>query len=138
MVARPSLIEMTVLTPLPSDFLLSSTSPLRPLASKPSRYLMAELDAVDLAPARLRLMRCRPTHPRAPAPSGIGQFALELAALLDQRSDARRRFVGRGLERGGDGAQLLVAVRQPLARGLAGQRLDTAYARSKRRFRRRS
>ena len=65
---------------------------------------------------------------------GVGQLALELAALLDQRGDARRDFVGRGFERGGGFAQLVVAGVEPLARAFAGQRLDPADARRDRAF----
>ena len=41
---------------------------------------------------------------------GVGQLALEPAALLDQRGDAGRDFVGRGLQRWRRFPQLLVAL----------------------------
>ena len=64
----------------------------------------------------------------------LGELALEPAALLDQRGDARRHFLGRGLERGGGLLELVLAVGQPLPRGLAGQRLDPAHAGGDRAF----
>ena len=53
---------------------------------------------------------------------------------FDQRGDARRDFVGRGLERRRGFAQLGVAGDEPLARAFAGQRLDAADARGDRAF----
>ena len=65
---------------------------------------------------------------------GVGELALELAAFLDQRGDARRDFLGRGFEGRGGFAEALVAGVEPQARGLAGQRFDAADARGDRAF----
>ena len=64
----------------------------------------------------------------------LGELALEAAALVDQGGDAGGDVLGRGLERGGGFLEPVLAVGQPQARGLAGQRLDPAHAGGDRAF----
>jgi hypothetical protein len=58
---------------------------------------------------------------------GVGQLALQLAALLDQRLDARRHVAGLDLQRRGGDLQRSSCSSRWRGR-LAGQRLDAAHA----------
>ena len=59
---------------------------------------------------------------------GVGQLALELAALVDDGRKPLDHFVGRDLEQLGRLAHALVLRREIAPRGIAGQRLDAADA----------
>src|SRR5690606_36144965 len=64
----------------------------------------------------------------------LGQLTLQLAALVEQRGDARLDILGRGAQQPGSAFQRLLAAHQPAARTLARQRLDAAHARAYRTF----
>ena len=81
-------------------------------------------------------------RPRRPHPAaerqcllGVCQLTLKLLLCLDQDRNACGYIVRRGLEQRGGFLQSVLARSQPVARGLAGQRLDTADARGNRAFR---
>ena len=76
----------------------SSTRPLRSFGADALGDLAEEADAGD----GLRLRPPAPAPPPSASFCGLGQLALEPAALLDQRLDARRRFGRRHLQRRGD------------------------------------
>ena len=71
-----------------------------------------------------RAVRGRAGHRRCAL--RLGQFALETAAVVEQRRDARRHLVGSRLEHGGGGFQPVFLLDQERARRFAGERLDAA------------
>ena len=85
---RLSVLPTIATTPEPTLFLPSSASAYQSLARRRRPCGRADFSAGDRRP------RSRPPSPRrrpAPASCALGELALELLALVDQRLDARRR-----------------------------------------------
>jgi len=59
----------------------------------------------------------------------VCELALQALALLDERDNARRDFVGRRFEAGRSLPQLCVAIAEPSTRGLSRKRFDAPDAR---------
>ena len=96
------------------------------LGIQPVEHLADEAVAADLLRPLLRSARAAAAHRQRLL--RLGELALEPAAVVEQGGDAGRHFLGRGLERRGGLLEAVLALGQPQARRLAGQRLDAADA----------
>ena len=112
--------------PEPSCFLPSSARLFRSLISMPVDRARQELDVADHAHAVGGVGLAAAAHGELLL--GVGQFALELAALVHQLSEALRQIFKRRFKFRRRRLRQFAQVMRGLARGRAGERLDAAHA----------